>query len=225
LELRHFSLPIRSDDLVRLLNDGSSEPTESYGVDVDVAEVLEVASRQIEGNGDKDAAWDGELAPVLHKALKDVPRTILLDMRFWHWLSIAELRDWSMARWAVGTPVEEGGLTSGQVEHFLGRPTMRGFARNATSRLFWGADALYIDDAADDGYGHVKTVFARQDLVTGLFEREFSLYRPVPPVVAVALSSLNQNDRRDRLKRLNFLASTIAIEALDEAGVKALLEL
>ena len=223
LELRHFSIPAGADNLIRLLNDSSREPTESYGPHVEFSVVSDLVTTHIESQSKRVAAWDGELAPVLHQAMSTLPRRLLLDMALWNWLAITEFRDWVLRRWFGGDVPEEGGLKPSQVERFIGRPTLHGFARHAVARLYWGADALYVTNTGDGGYEHFKTVFAHQDFQLNLFERKFSLYKPVPAVCAVALKSLGEKERRETLKRLNYLASTIALEALDADGIRALL--
>jgi hypothetical protein len=182
-----------------------------------------LATRQVDNRTDRVSAWDGELGPVLHQALKSLPRRLLLDMGLWDWLAITEFRDWILHRWLGGEVPEEGSLKTSQVERFVGRPTLHGFARHAVARLYWGAEALYMPSAGDDGYEYFKTVFAHQDFQTNLFERKFSLCASVPSACAIALKSLGEAQRREKLKRLNFLASTIVLEALDADGVAALL--
>jgi hypothetical protein len=224
LELKHFSIPARPDNLVGLLNDSSREPTESYGQHVDLNAVSDLATSQIHNRSNRVSAWDGELGPVLHQALKGLPRHLLLDMALWDWLAITRFRDWIVHRWLGGVLPEEGGpIKTAQVERFIGRPTLHGFAHHSVARLFWGASALYAANADDGGYEYFKTVFAHQDFQAQLFERKFSLCASVPPVCAVALKSFGEAQRRKKLKRLNFLASTIALEALDADGVAALL--
>jgi hypothetical protein len=225
LELKHFSVPAGADNLIELLNDTSRERTESYGHQVELNAVSRLATTQIGNRTDRVSVWDGELGPVLHQALRELPRRMLLDMAMWEWLAITQFRDWILHRWLGGELPEDGSLKTSQVERFTGRPTLHGFARHAIARLYWGADALYAPGAGDGGYEYFKIVFANQDFQQGLFERKFSLCASVPSVCAVTLKSLGQDQRREKLKRLNFLASTIALEALDQDGVTALLAL
>jgi hypothetical protein len=223
LELRHFSVPVGADNLIALIRDTSQAPTESYERQVDFSTVSDLASTQIEGDSGRVSVWDGELGPLVHQALKALPRRMLLDPALWDWLAITQLRDWVLRRWWQGTVPQEGPLKVSKAERFLARPTLHGFAHHAVARLYWGADALYAPDAGDGGYEHFKTVFAAQDFQQNLFERKLSLWDPVPTVCAVALKPLKERPRREKLKRLNYLASTIALEALDADGVRALL--
>lgn len=223
LELGRFSVPVRADNLIDVLRDPSREPTRSYGLHVDFTAVSRLASTQIESRSGRTSVWDGEIGPVLHQALRHLPRRVLLDVAVWDWLAITQLQDWVIHRWWQGTVPDEGPAEPSKWVRFLARPTLHGFARHAVARLYWGADALYVPDAGDGGYEHFQTVFASQDFQQNLFERKLSLWEPVPTVCAVALKSLGERPRRESLKRLNYLASTIALEALDVNGVRELL--
>jgi hypothetical protein len=152
-----------------------------------------------------------------------VPRRTLLDMRFWHWLTVDQFADYVLRRWAPGVDIDvDVSLTPGQQARFLGSSSLVGMARNALARLFWCADTLADGDR---GYDLVGRMLSNQDLFTGVFERRFGLVPTVARVCASRLPELREDDRRLAFRRLNLRASTVVLEIADEDDVVRLLGL
>jgi hypothetical protein len=167
------------------------------------------------------ASTDADLAPVVHVALKRVPRRVLLDARFWHCLTTVEFPDYVLRRWAPKVDLAVGeSLSPSQAGRFLGASTLGGLGRNGLARLFWTADAM---EDADEDYALTRRLFSRQDLVVGLVERGFVLLPAVMRTCARELTDLNEDERRACLTRLTLRASTVQLEGASEADISRLL--
>lgn len=222
LELMRYKEPMEPGLLVPVLSGALPMPVESTGEHVDFDPVRVTLEQLLASDamGKRSSGWDAELAPVLHGALRRCSRRTLLDMRFWHWMAVAEMRDFVLRRWCSAREVTtETVLKSNEAGHFLGRPTLNGVSRNGVARLYWSAEALYTPE---EGYGLVPVVLGSQDFFKGIFERRFCLHRPAARACAKALAGRTEDERRDDLRLLNLYASTIVLEALDEDGVRKL---
>jgi hypothetical protein len=223
MELRYFKDEIGPEDVELLLNEPGTFKTESFRHHADLGAVRDVLDPLLAGGGMKVAGWDAELAPAFHAALQNCDRRLLLDMRLWHWLALGPFSDFVLRRWCGVNNLaerEQKPLTAAERDHFLGRPTLNGFNRNAIARLYWVAEALHTPQ---DGYSLVTAVMGSQDLLTGIFERFFSLYPPAARACVRVLKDVKEEDeRRARLKNLNLVASTIALESLGQDDIEKL---
>lgn len=220
--LRGYDAPLDGAQLRRILSGDSPPPAKDAGVDADLESVLRsVAELAPDVAAPIPASTDAVLAPVLHTALRSAPRRLLLDMRFWHWMTCEQFPDYVLRRWASDVDVDvDVSLTAGQQERFLGNASLVGISRNALARLYWCADTLYSET---DGYELVGRMLSNQDLFTGVFERQFGLVKPVARACARGLLDRREDERRAALRRLNLEASTVCLEALTEADVMELL--
>jgi spore maturation protein SpmA len=66
-------------------------------------------------------------------------------------------------------------------------------------------------------------VFANSDLLVGVAERLLGLDPPAAIAIMERLAPLKEKKRRAALRRLNFILSTTALEALTPHGVVELL--
>jgi hypothetical protein len=100
---------------------------------------------------------------------------LLLDMKYWQWLAIAVFQDFVWARWFDERPTDlREVMTSGKAEHFLGKTSLAGFARNTLSRLYFATDLLFSEE---DGYKWSRAAFTQQEKHKSIFERKFGLCR------------------------------------------------
>lgn len=222
-ELRHFDPPLTSQSLVWVLvaQDSARTVQIGEGVEADMGEAEEAAKHMME-YASGVTKWDPRMAIAIHRALRHLPRRVLLDMATWHWLTSTVFRDYTLFRWCKGVkPSADMELTDQQKGRFLGTATLNGVSRNALARLFWGAEVLHSES---DGYDLVENVFANQDFATGLLERLFCLHPPASRACARNLVGLSEDPRREALRRLNYSASTITVEALTEEDVGQFLE-
>jgi hypothetical protein len=167
------------------------------------------------------AKWDAELVEPLHRALRLTRRTAA-DMRFWHWLTTVELRDFVLLRWYGSIPASpaDANLPDRIYERFLGRFNLHDVSRNALARLWWCGETLR-SDAGD--YALVRRAFAKQDLYQAVFEREIGLCAPAARACVKVLAGLSEADWRYRMRRLGFYATTISLEVLSETEIEHLL--
>lgn len=155
---------------------------------------------------------DAQLAPILHEAMRSVERRNLLDHRLWQWLCLEPLREYVLARWCDGAAVDAvDGFKMSQLNRFVGGPTLNGVGRNALARLFWGAETAFVDTGK---YDDCRAVFASADLFVGVFERKIGLRPQAAMAIIRRLIGEPEAYRREALKRMNFVLSTTALEAL-----------
>ena len=208
--------------LPRLLVDPPSAASEPLGLTADFQELRAVFKKLLEERqGGDRAAWDGELVEPLHCALRVLSHRVAADMRFWHWLSVAELAEVVWHRWhgSVPDPLPEtiGPSLTGR---FLGSPTLHGVSRNALARLWWCAESLYSEV---DGYSLARQALAKQDLFQAIFERKFGLYPPAARACLRKFRDASEEEWREGTRRLNHYLTTIVLEALMEDNILALL--
>lgn len=220
--LRRYLTGMDGSQLRRFLGGEAPPASEDTGYDADLVSIQRAVQVLTDDPADAiPSATDAFLAPVVHQALSSVPRRVLLDMRFWHWMTCEQFSDYVLRRWANDIDLEvDVSLTPAQQARFLGNASLAGNSRNALARLYWCAETLYTDE---DQYELVELMLSSQDLFGGVFERNFGLVRPVARVCARELVGLPEDDRRLALRRLNLEASTLSLEALDEAAIRSLL--
>ena len=171
--------------------------------------------------------WDAELAPRLHKALNGQPRRILTDMGFWHWMNLYPFRNFVVNRWFQDADfASRETLTRGEMGRFYGSASLNGYARNATSRLYWVAETLWHEDRE---YSLAQAVLKNQDFIQVIFDRKFGLHPEAATAFALeyvegSLVDSNEKELRDCGKRLNFFFSTIAPEQLSVSDIRSLIK-
>lgn len=221
-QLSRFNSPLTGAQLRSLLAHGETPKLAPTGASGD----LESIKAAIELLPLKDRAYeptsDVDLSPVVHTALKHTPRRILLDARFWHWMTAVEFSPYVLRRWAPKFDLESSdALSASQAGRFLGKSTLGGLGGNALARLFWTAEAMRDET---ENYELTRRLFTRQDLVTGLIEREFGLLPAVIRSCTRELTDLDQAERRKCLTRLTLRAGTVQLEGANEDDVARLLK-
>ena len=86
MNLLTYSDPVRPADIALILSGEMEPPTSDTRIDKPLERVVEKAA-EIVDRVSRGTERDAELAPVLHEALKDVPRRLLTDRLLWHWMT------------------------------------------------------------------------------------------------------------------------------------------
>lgn len=219
-DLSRFSTPLTGADLRELLTRNVVPRVVSVG-SADLDPLHDAVSDLPHRQNVVAPETDAQLAPEVHSALRELPRRLLLDIRFWHWLACMEFRDYTKARWAPQVNFElDEALAPSKAARFLGSASLSGLGRNSLSRLFWAAETI---GDADDGYSLTTAFFRKQDLVAGVLERSFGLVPAVIRVCARDLAPVTEDEHRAALKRLNLRSGTVQLEGASEDDVRRLL--
>ena len=211
MNLLTYSDPVRPADIALILSGEMEPPTSDTGLDKPLERVVEKAA-EIVDRVSRGTERDAELAPVLHEALKDVPRRLLTDRLLWHWMTTSPLRDFVNHRWP---PDDEGRPVP---ERYLGSQTLNGVNRNALARLYWTADAT----VENGSYNLTEKVLTNSDLHLGIFDRQLCLDNRLVKACVRLLDGFHEDVRRKALLLLRIRLRTTVVEALDETQVNAL---
>jgi len=149
------------------------------------------------------ASSDAEAARILHEALRACKRRLLLDPRFWEWLSMVELTNYVVARWVV----DNANLTRANVGRFTCGTGVSRVATNALSRLYWTAEVSWT---VRGDYSGLTNLLSKADLHKTLFTNELCLQpRLCLAHVDEMIQNYNEKEARDMVKLLGvFQAST-----------------
>ena len=219
---------ISDSELISCLRSGSKIPVEELNQKVDLSEFDEKVDEIIK---DKitDSAIDGLLVETLHRALKDLPEGLLVDMRLWQWFTVVRHPDLVWLRWRGSVPIDpENGFKNGNGSRkvatirFLGSSSINGHGRNTFARLFFAAERLLGRD--NDNYDLVRRLFTSQELHLGISDREFGLIPAVNRVLAKELADLPDLKVRSSIKKLNSLGGSFCLDLLDDSELTDLLQ-
>jgi hypothetical protein len=165
---------------------------------------------------------DPELSQELHRLLIGQDERLLLDLRFWQWMTTVPLRSYTAARWVRDLVEKPERLAEPAVQaHYLGSASMAGFSRNAASRLYWAAAELWTEE---DDYRWVNVVLGTPDFFTSLFERQLELFRPLAVEIAKVLEFASETERRKTIMNLNHVLTTVVVESLNGEQLNELVE-
>mgnify|MGYP001358903818 FL=1 len=219
---------ISDSELISCLRSGSKIPVEELNQKVDLSEFDEKVDEIIK---DKitDSAIDGLLVESLHRALKDLPEGLLVDMRLWQWFTVVRHPDLVWLRWRGSVPIDpENGFKNGNGSRkvatirFLGSSSINGHGRNTFARLFFAAERLLGRD--NDNYDLVRRLFTSQELHLGISDREFGLIPAVNRVLAKELADLPDLKVRSSIKKLNSLGGSFCLDLLNDSELTDLLQ-
>jgi len=156
---------------------------------------------------------DAAVAQRLHGALLALEDRALTDQRLWQWLTTVPFRRYTGARWVPDLATNPELLQQPAVQkRYLGGSSLNGTSRNALARLFWCARSLW---SPAEGYRLSDIVLGNQDFYQALFERKLGLHAPLVAAAADRLRDSGEKERRDTLKNLNHVLTTVAVEYLD----------
>ena len=219
---------ISDSELISCLRSGSKIPVEELNQKVDLSEFDEKVDEIIK---DKitDSAIDGLLVESLHRALKDLPEGLLVDMRLWQWFTVVRHPDLVWLRWRGSVPIDpengfknENGSRKVATIRFLGSSSINGHGRNTFARLFFAAERLLGRD--NDNYDLVRRLFTSQELHLGISDREFGLIPAVNRVLAKELADLPDLKVRSSIKKLNSLGGSFCLDLLNDSELTDLLQ-
>lgn len=220
-DLKVVLRPLSTSEVPGALERPGGLKTESLGCSADLTPMLDRVQEDLESAPGLGTKTDPTYAELLHTALRDLPRRVLLDPRLWQWLSLGPFSTYTLARWCdIEGPEEAQSLPKSQRVRFVGSASLSGIARSSTGRLFWGAEAAW---RTDGDYERVKKVFSSADVFVGIFERRLGL----DPERAMALLGVvlkirgkkAEERRRTVLREVNMVLSTTSLEALEPKDV------
>jgi hypothetical protein len=217
-ELYRYDQPITRQELSQLLVDHTVVGTVSLEVGADLKRLRRRIAEEISKRPRNRAQIDVALVEDVHQVFKNLPRQVLLDMRFWQWLTIEVFQNFVWERWFDGRPADiaQAVSTTSRALRFLGAPSLTGASRNALCRLYSAAERLYTPA---DGYKWCKSVFSQQDRQQSIFERKFGLYPPACLAVLKLTAGKSGTVTQAISKRLNHIATTLVIDAMTEREI------
>jgi hypothetical protein len=221
VQLHRYPRPLGRGDLPAALRHPGVFCPEPLGIEADFDQFCKEVESCYRDEPDR-AKWDARLVEPLHRALLHLSRRTTTDMGLWHWLCTAQFRDLVWRRWS---PENESASLPDQIQpsvaqRFLGSSSLRGFSRNALSRLWWAAECL-VDQ--NGNYLWAQRVFEKQDLFQAIFERRFGLYPPAARACVQKYWQAVERRWREGTQWLNHYLTTLVVESLTEDEILALL--
>ena len=219
-KMRHYSQPVTSRDFLDYLNDPGYGETVDTGHSVDFG-AFNAKLKDLRQKNVPLPEWDRHLAEPLHRALRSLPRRLLLDMRLWHWVCISAFPEFVWERWTreeFNPPYDDA--KQSVIGRFTGTMSLNGVSRNGLARLFWCADVLYDSQKK---YSSAKTLLENQDFYQAVLERKFGLFPPAARACVATLGSASEAARREVTKKLNHYFTTISVETLSQKDIEALI--
>ncbi len=205
MNLRRLGDEVQSRVSVDLLAtaDGS-EPLGDFEVEVEPATDLLALDGALRPYTARELrpADDGEMALAVRDALGISARQAA-DRNVWWWLALRRYPGIVRSRWERGDG--DGGHTL-SAERMLGQVN-----RNAFARLWWGAEMVRT---LGDPAGYTKMLFGNQDLFEAVIGRSLARYPPALQVILEELSPLPGKTARELVRDLQFLLSTLVLEAV-----------
>ncbi|MDW3217091.1 MAG: DUF6339 family protein [Acidimicrobiales bacterium] len=195
-----------------------SEPV----ANVDEFDAIVASWRERSAAGPVPPSSDTQLARELHGVLNEIDERVLVDERLWQWMTTVPFAEYTSARWIPGLSDDPELLQKPAAQkRFLGGGSLNGMSRNAVGRLFWAAQTLWTPE---DGYRWSDVVLGNQDFYSAVFERNLGLYAPLAVVAARLLEHADEGERRETLKNLNHVMTTVVVESLVEDDLAQLVE-
>jgi hypothetical protein len=222
--LSRYRSPLSERSLPQAIQQPDTFPTDEVAAAVPLGAFRALQASLAREDETDRASWDRKLARLLHAPLSQhVPRGVLLDPGFWHWMTVSFCPEFVVARWQLRDRMdssEAGDLFPRAVaERFLGAASLRGMSRNALARLFWAAEAVWSEE---DKYALLDDLLGDQDLFQGIIERKLGLFPPAVRACVRLGKGLPSAQRRPMLVRLNHHLTTSVLEVLEEGDVERL---
>ena len=242
-----FKKILNSEDIKNIFNDENiNDHIIEIGNNINFSELDDYIKNLIENNANEEltsnkaARWDSEMSVIVHKTFKSISRKILIDIRFWQWLTICKYRKFSYLRWWASKNKDnfknflnkyeiisqdekyliniETGKYDNFVNRLLGGRSIKALnTLNCFSRLFWVSEHLYDNT---EEYKLSKLAFEKQDIIVSLFERLFSLNNKIAKSFVKSIIEKHPNLEKKSIqleaKKLNQYFSTINPDYLDE---------
>jgi hypothetical protein len=224
--LHRLAAPLDEGQLVEALRSPGDIPVVPVAESVDLSPFHEAVASLTE-DGVKESAMDSVMVEPLHRCLRDLPDSVITDMRMWHWFTVVQFPELVWLRWRGSVPADPGdGFIVGNgrrpvpMVRFLGTASINGHGRNTFARLFFAAQRLI--GARGDDYEMVRRLFSSQELHLGLSDREYGLLPTVNRVLTRELAGLPDQRVRAGVRRLNALGGSFCLDLLEEKEIALL---
>jgi hypothetical protein len=211
MNLLTYNDPVQPSELALVLSGDEEPSTTSLELDRPIELVIAKAAEVIRSDS-RMTEKDAKLAPVLHEALKGVPRRHLTDRLFWHWMTTSPLKKFVDHRW----PKNDAG--NYPADRYLGTQTLNGVNRNGLARLYWTAEAT----VEDDSYELTEMVLSNADLHLQIFDSSFCLDDRLVKICIRSLNDVGEEVHRRALLLLRIQIRATVIEALDGEQLEVL---
>lgn len=183
--------------------------TDTLGPGVDLGPVDAAVAAYLGGGDEKDVALG--LYESLHDKLSGRERT---DPRFWHWMTLVRYPTFVDHRWEIPA----NALTSsGWIDRRAGAASLRGFGRNALSRLYFAAEALDGDPTL------LGQVLGNEEAFVAIFERRLGLHGNVAKACVRHFAALTSVQVKAKARNLLLRLSMRAPEGMSEKELAELL--
>lgn len=251
-ELYRFKQELTDSSLEEMFAiDNIDEHIEPVNIQVDLTDVIKSFDNYIESS--KNERWydtdnkrsqkDAEHSIEIHKALKDVPKRILSDMKFWQYLSVKVFREYTIFRWC--SKLKKNAPLANKVDlikdveliksntafltHLLGGSGLKSFTnRHSISRLFVTAEIFYN---TENKYELVEYAYSNQNIVTALLERTYCINSSVAQSVLKSIKNKyaanSENIKKsveNDAKKLNLYFTTRDANYLNEKDIASLIK-
>jgi len=187
----------------------------------------------IEFHGSLDHADDGTNAPAVLEAVGLMDRANAADPRLWSYLGLVTQRDYMQRRW----PIDKGQNWKGRVEDrwLMTRPTRQSMVRHGIGRLWWMAELTHDPSMSrptsrqtGDPYAYTRWLFANEDRVQAIFEREIGSSSGVMWAVIEAMQGSTASNQgqaiKDLAKEVVLSTGYRRLETLDDEELRSLVQ-
>lgn len=156
------------------------------------------------------AGSDWQLADLLHKALRHLPRRTLLKPRFWEWLALVKTPEYVIARWVA----DRNNFTNANCGRFLCSSGVAGIETNALARLYWTADVSW---SVRGDYSGMDSLFRIQDLHKTIFTNELCYQQRLCLAHADEMKqNFDQKEAREMVKILGKIQASTSYVSLTD---------
>ncbi len=210
---------------------------------------IEVNSKApaLEAPKDNPVSADLSNAITLHEYYKNLDETQASDPRLWAYLSHAEFRKYTLARWGLDgsmkdyqDAIEKAKAINYLLEHwFITRGNDRDLRRHAIARLWWAAHLTYAPWESDpeffsdlensDPYYYTRILLSTQDIYQQVLERAMGRSNRILISVLDYLGKTpkfaeSRENIRSLMKELNLVYGTKKIISLNRDSIRELIK-
>lgn len=177
---------------------------------------------------------DIENTKIIYTALKDLPISVVIDERFWAYLTHVTFWKYMRKRWPLENSIELKDGPSGYIrEHYFFMPLKdRNLIRNGISRLWWYGYLSY-DPERSNPFELTEALLEKLDIAQQLLERSYSRNPVITRTVLSMLvekknagSSFSHREKlfRPLMSHLNSLGGVTILDALMEDDIRKVVE-